>query len=124
MQNPPSNNNSFSFSQPGQPINQVQSLSERKTGKLKFFEETKDFGFIVVDEDQSDLFVHYDDLKKAKVNKEVLVQAKYSYTFYFSFLIMSYWGKSGLSKKAVELQLIKIEPPSSPAELPGPTNNS
>ena len=34
----------------------------KKTGKIKFFDEIKNFGFIVMDEDNSDIFVHQDDL--------------------------------------------------------------
>ncbi len=89
----------------------VQSLSKKTTGKLKFFEENKDYGFIVVDEDKSDLFVHFEDLKKANITKDILLRAKYNYTFYFSFIIMTYYGKYNLSNKAVDLQLLMIEPP-------------
>ena len=35
---------------------------EKRVGKLKFFDEIKSFGFIVNEEDQSDVFVHKDDL--------------------------------------------------------------
>lgn len=35
---------------------------ERLTGKLKFFDENKSYGFIIMDDDGSDIFVHYDDL--------------------------------------------------------------
>lgn len=34
----------------------------RETGKLKFFDESKSYGFIVLDSDKSDVFVHLDDL--------------------------------------------------------------
>lgn len=64
-----------------------------------------------MDSDQSDLFVHYDDLKKANVTKEILIRAKYNYVFHFSFIIMTYYGKYNLSKKAVDLELLMIEPP-------------
>jgi hypothetical protein len=64
-----------------------------------------------VDTDQSDIFVHLDDLKKASVTKDILIRAKYNYTFHFSFIIMTYYGKYDLSKKAVDMQLLMIEPP-------------
>jgi CspA family cold shock protein len=33
-----------------------------KTGTVKFFNEAKGFGFIVVDEDKSEVFVHHSGL--------------------------------------------------------------
>lgn len=46
------------------------------TGRLKFFDEQKNYGFIVMDEDKSDIFVHLDDFQKAGVSKELLKTAK------------------------------------------------
>lgn len=34
----------------------------RFTGRLKFFDEGKNYGFIVCDHDNTDIFVHADDL--------------------------------------------------------------
>lgn len=42
---------------------------ERFNGTLKFFDEGKSYGFIVMDSDGSDLFVHFDDLKKTGIKK-------------------------------------------------------
>jgi hypothetical protein len=64
-----------------------------------------------LDSDGSDLFVHYDDLVKANLTKDILLRAKYNYTFFFSFIIMTYYGKHNLSRKAVDLQLLMIQPP-------------
>ena len=78
----------------------------RRTGRLKFFDENKSYGFIVNDEDGCDIFVHYDDLSKAGVNKELLKSAKHGNLVRFSFTCMNYIGKYNKSKKAVELELI------------------
>ena len=45
------------------------------------------------------------------MTKELLLRAKYNYVFNFSFIIMTYYGKHNLSRKAVEVQLIMIDPP-------------
>lgn len=34
----------------------------RYTGRLKFFDDNKNYGFIVLDVDNTDIFVHADDL--------------------------------------------------------------
>ena len=44
----------------------------KKTGKIKFFDETKNFGFIIMDEDQSDIFVHQDDLILGEISLDML----------------------------------------------------
>lgn len=84
-------------------IGQIQNLSQRQTGRLKFFDDATNFGFIILDSDGSDLFVHYDDLVKANLTKDILLRAKYNYTFFFQFIIMTYYGKHNLSRKAVDL---------------------
>ena len=43
--------------------------NQRYTGRLKFFDEGKNYGFIIMDADDSDIFVHCDDLQKAGINK-------------------------------------------------------
>ncbi len=70
---------SISSSQAAQTISQTPSLppleikeGERYKGRLKFFDEGKNYGFIILDADESDLFVHFDDLYKAGINKEKL----------------------------------------------------
>lgn len=45
-------------------------------GSLKFFDENKNYGFIVMDDDNRDIFVHYDDLQKAGITKEFLKSSK------------------------------------------------
>ena len=45
------------------------------TGKIKFFNEKKGFGFIVDDESQSDIFVHVTGLaEKVAENDEVVFE--------------------------------------------------
>lgn len=60
--------------------------------------------------DQSDIFVHFDDLKKANIPTETLKQSKTNYSLTLSFNIMTYFGKYKYSKKAVDVKLEKCEP--------------
>ncbi|CAD8095916.1 unnamed protein product [Paramecium sonneborni] len=95
------------------PSNKLQQTDLKKqmanpiyTGRLKFFDEQKNYGFIVMDEDKSDIFVHLDDLQKAGVSKEVLKSAKQGSLIRFQFNCMVYVGKYKKSRKAVELKLL------------------
>lgn len=83
--------------------------STSNTGRLKFFDEVQNYGFLVVDGEDYDLFVHYDDLKTSKLSRDILRQAKTNYFLQFSFDIVRYTGKYKESKKAVNLKLIKFE---------------
>ncbi|CAK59047.1 unnamed protein product (macronuclear) [Paramecium tetraurelia] len=95
------------------PLNKQPQTDQKKqmanpiyTGRLKFFDEQKNYGFIVMDEDKSDIFVHLDDLQKAGVTKEVLKTAKQGSQIRFQFNCMVYVGKYKKSRKAVELKLL------------------
>ena len=50
----------------------LEESSERFTGKLKFFDPHKNYGFIIMDMDGSDIFVHFDDLSRAGITKDFL----------------------------------------------------
>ena len=64
--------------------------------------------FIVIDNLNIDLFVHFDDLSKAGLNKEKLLGIKNNYEMRFEFTYYEYEGKlHKKSKKAVDLQLIE-----------------
>lgn len=76
------------------------------TGRLKFFEETQNYGFFILDSDNSDLFVHYDELLRAGLTKDLIRLAKVNYTR-FSFKSMKYYGKYDLSQKAVDVHILQ-----------------
>lgn len=80
----------------------------RLAGKLKFFDEGKKYGFMVLDKDESDMFVHYDDLRKTNIAKDLLVSSKNRYSMHFTFHVFEYSGKGGVAKKAVDIKLVSI----------------
>jgi hypothetical protein len=59
-----------------------------------------------MDEDGSDIFVHYDDLLRANLSKELLRTAKKGNNIKLSFNCLNYIGKHNHSKKAVDLQMV------------------
>ena len=81
---------------------------ERFSGRLKFFDEAKNYGFLVLDSDGSDMFVHFDDLRKTNINKDLLVSSKTLYSMHFTFHVFEYDGKYKSSKKAVDIKLVSI----------------
>ncbi len=59
-----------------------------------------------MDEDGSDIFVHYDDLEKANIDKEFMKSTKHGVIIRFEFTSMNYIGKYNRSRKAVDLVLL------------------
>lgn len=84
----------------------IDESQHRYTGRLKFFDEGKNYGFIVMDDDGSDIFVHYDDLHKANINKEFLKSARFGNSIRLTFSCMEYIGKYNRSRKATDIQFL------------------
>lgn len=100
----------------------VAQCDNRFLGRLKFFDESKNYGFIVLDQDNTDIFVHVDDLQKVGITKEFLrggsgsqYKSQTGVRHFgkgpgqaprFSFAIMVYLGKYNKSRKAVDLKLL------------------
>jgi hypothetical protein len=84
----------------------LNESQERYFGRLKFFDDNKKYGFIVMDDDGSDIFVHFDDLIKAGINKDLLRTAKMGNVLRLSFGCMAYIGKYNKSRKAIDIQLL------------------
>jgi len=77
-------------------------------GKLKFFDETQNYGFFVLETGGSDLFVHYDDFLKSGITLDYIRLAKQN-GLRFSFKRMKYFGKYEVSYKAVEITILEPE---------------
>ena len=84
----------------------LDESNERFYGRLKFFDENKKYGFIVMDDDESDIFVHYDDLCKANITKDLLRTARMGNMIRLNFGLMAYIGKYNKSRKAIDIQLV------------------
>lgn len=60
-----------------------------------------------MDADESDIFVHCDDIQKAGIDKDKIRTYKQSEgSIRFSFKVMSYFGKYRESRKAVDLTIL------------------
>lgn len=78
------------------------------TGRVKFFDESLNYGFFILDCDGSDLFVHYDDFLQAGCTKDFIKKAKAT-NQRFAFQKIKYFGKYNESFKAVKIQLLEFK---------------
>ena len=90
-----------------QPINPEHI---KVTGTLKFFYENENYGFMVGDNDGKDVFFHYDDLKHTNLTKEQLVQYRETYSIRFAYNKLAYFGRYGLSMKAINIDFVEMVP--------------
>lgn len=74
------------------------------TGHLKFYNESKEYGFIIM-EDQSEIFVHKIDLVKEKIDTRYLAYYKQFYDIVIEFNIQEYKGRGKIHRKAIDLAI-------------------
>jgi 'Cold-shock' DNA-binding domain len=79
----------------------------RLTGRLKFYDDHKSYGFITIDSTGKDIFAHLGDMEKAGLKREDLIDSKNWKNYKFEFTSLTYIGKHNKSQKAVELILLK-----------------
>lgn len=84
----------------------LDESKERMTGKLKFFDDEKNYGFIVKDRDGKDIFVHFGDLNKTGLTREDLQNPGITRKLRFSFSCLTYIGRHNKSIKAVDLKIL------------------
>lgn len=88
----------------------LEESSSRFLGTLKFFDENKSFGFIIMDINNSEIFFHFDDFdQEGKVSKETLMGYKKGNIIRLSFGCLKYIGRYNISLKAVEIKLLSIK---------------
>lgn len=80
----------------------LNCTQRRFIGNLKFYDEKKGFGFITVENDPKDTFIHHDDLLKADIDIKQLKTTLKQGVIMISFSYLEYMGKYNRSKKAVD----------------------
>ena len=89
------------------------------SGTLKFFYENDNYGFLLGDTDGKDVFFHFDDMKDTGLSKEEIINARDNYTVRFAYNKLAYFGRHGLSMKAINIGLIEIKNPNPLPTAPG-----
>ena len=85
----------------------LEESKDRYLGTVKFFDDNKGYGFIIMDIDNTEIFVHYDDFDKSQcIQKEMLMSFKLGNIIRVSFTCMKYIGKYNMSRKAVDVHVL------------------
>lgn len=88
-------------------FNQEEVIEKKFTGKLKFYQLKKRFGFITLDEDQADIFLCEDDLLLSGINhkkfKENVINKE---PINFKFFIKKYIEKGRDKRKAIDIEVV------------------
>ena len=77
-------------------------------GTIKFFNQKNEFGFIIQDEGDKDLFFHYEDIKSNNCPRKLLKNADKDYIFKVSYQVMFYVGKKKNNYKAINIKIENI----------------
>lgn len=81
--------------------------NKRYRGRLKFFDEKNNFGFLTLLEDETvDVFVFGSEFQRSKIPINELKAQIFPNPIYLEFDIVFYWGRHGKSKKAVNIVVI------------------
>ena len=83
-----------------------RKIRVRLNGRLKFYDKKKRYGFITTEDPPADIFVHFDDLKKAGI--DVYLKGFHpNWVISVQFCTFEYEGKYGkTSQKAVDIKLV------------------
>lgn len=80
----------------------------KSLGRLKFFNEAKEYGFIICDDD-SEIFVHKADLLKQNIDTRYLAYYKKYYDIVMEFNVQEYQGKAKKHRKAVDVLIFDMQ---------------
>ncbi|CAG9328493.1 unnamed protein product [Blepharisma stoltei] len=88
-------------------FNEEQVIEKKFTGKLKFYQLKKRFGFITLDVDQADIFLCEDDLLLSGINHKKFKESVISkQPMSFRFHIKKYIENGKEKRKAIDIEII------------------
>ena len=80
-----------------------------RSGKVKFYSEEADFGFLITKEGE-EFFVHGDDLAKDGIDTRKLAYYLRLFDIQVNFRFIQYQGKAKVNRKAVDIQITGLSP--------------
>ena len=78
-------------------------------GKLKFYKHKQKFGFILL-EDQTEVFLHKDNLMRARIESELFENCAKYFDILLKFKVLQYQGKNRCNAKAVDIEILNFVP--------------
>ena len=99
----------FAYKQPNFKQKILFESREFLEGRIKFFFEGAEFGFIT-NSDNKDFFLHREDLDKAGIDADQLARLRKVAEVRVYFRYIEYQGKSRVSRKAVDVKVSEILP--------------
>eukprot|EP00828_Plagiopyla_frontata_P048229 TRINITY_DN9176_c0_g1_i2.p1 TRINITY_DN9176_c0_g1~~TRINITY_DN9176_c0_g1_i2.p1 ORF type:complete len:239 (-),score=21.85 TRINITY_DN9176_c0_g1_i2:109-825(-) len=82
----------------------LETSQAKQCGVLKYFDTIRNYGFIVIENQNQELFFHLQDITHPLLTKEFLQQFKEGIVIKLLFNICTYIGKYNISKKAINLE--------------------
>ena len=89
-------------------LSQLSRTEGKSIGRLKFYNEAKEYGFIIMD-DESEIFVHKADLIKQNIDTRYLAYYKKYYEIIMEFTVQEYQGKVRMHRKAVDVLICDMQ---------------
>lgn len=86
-----------------------KSSPQKHTGRLKFYNEVKEYGFILFDSG-GEIFIHKTDLQQSNVNTAQLDIFDKFYSVRVEFEVRNYRGKSKGNRKAINIKVLQLLP--------------
>lgn len=100
------------------PVVILEDRKDQFKGRLKFFNEDHGYGFVTMEGSEEDIFVYQDELTRAGLSGKDFRYMKEGKKLRVKFQVVSYIGKNGKSKKAVDLKVIEEDIPVISEDLP------
>jgi hypothetical protein len=78
-------------------------------GTLKFYNEQKKFGFILLANDK-EIFIHKDNIVRSKIDTRAFAICSHFFTIILKFRLLHYQGKRNSNIKAIDLEILNFVP--------------
>ena len=99
----------FAYKQPDFKQKVIFEGKDFQEGRIKFFFEGAEFGFITTEANE-DFFLHREDLEKAGIEPDQLAHYRRFCDIRVCFRFIEYKGKSKVSRKAVDIKVLEFLP--------------
>lgn len=86
----------------------ARRCANKSNGRLKFYNEAKEYGFIIMDDD-TEVFVHKVNLANAAIDTCYLAHYNMHYNLLMQFNVQEYTSKNRKNRKAIDVVIVGME---------------